>query len=125
MRSKIGAGYDTNYNQAPRALVTAWGDIFHGSARAGTPKAGLSIFSMSIQTASIGMRARSSCADVLRLYNTTGRPDWGLGASSLDDPATARSTAYGPWRAAAEMGTARHGADRGAVSTFRIHLMGT
>jgi len=95
-----GDGYNQDYRQAPRArLVTNWGDIFHGRQ-------------ITYDASGVGAASGYFIVDDLHwnettkllywtyydAYNVTHNPDWAIGASSLDDPATASSTAYGPWR---------------------------
>ena len=99
-----GSGYTTDYTKAPRATLYAnWGDIYHGrrisfDAATGTPLTLQYLlpggFFWNDQTQLLYWTYRDG-------YNVSLRPDWGLGATSLGDPATGTSTAYGPWRAAA------------------------
>ena len=100
-----GSGYTTDYTQAPRAsLVTTWGDIYHGLRQTWTGN-GATVAGLSGSQYPGGLYWNESTQllywTYYDAYNVGGRPDWGLGASHLDDPATAASTAYGPWRALA------------------------
>ena len=58
-------------------------------------------------------------------YNVTRRPDWGLGATRLDNPGTGASTAFGPWRTTARTVTAPPTTARGgACYLFAIRWTG-
>src|SRR5262249_47411497 len=95
--------YDTNYLQAPRAnLVTAWGDIYHGKRVSWDAQGN----QFNLQYLYPGGIYWSESTQLLYwtygdAYNVALRPDWGLGATSLDNPTTGATTAYGPWRTAA------------------------
>ena len=113
-----GAGYSTNYLQAPRAtLVTAWGDIYHGKRQSwdanGTPIAMQYLYPYSLHWNDSTQLLYWTYYDA---YNVTHRPDWGLGATSLDNPATGATTAYGPWRTMARAGTGPPITARGGAS---------
>lgn len=100
-----GSEYTTDYTQAPRAsLVTTWGDIYHGLRQTWTGN-GVTVAGLGGSQYPGGLYWNESTQllywTYYDAYNVSGRPDWGLGASHLDDPATATSTAYGPWRALA------------------------
>jgi hypothetical protein len=101
-----GAGYSTNYTQAPRAtLVTAWGDIYHGRRQSwdanGAPIAMQYVYPYSLHWNDSTQLLYWTYYDA---YNVTRRPDWALGATSLDNPTTGATTAYGPWRTMARDG---------------------
>lgn len=101
------AGYMTDYHVATRTrLVTAWGDIYKG--RRQSWNADGSPVDLSAYQIPDGLYWNDATQllywTYYDSYNVSIRPDWGLGASSLDDPATAHSTAYGPWRAVATDG---------------------
>src|SRR5262249_42751719 len=84
-----GSGYNIDYTQAPRAtMVTNWGDIYHGK-RTSWDTDGSSV-NFDATMAPFGLYWNENTqllywtyADI---YNVTHRPDWGMGATSLDDP---------------------------------------
>jgi hypothetical protein len=101
-----GSGYSTDYTQAPRAtLVTNWGDVFHGK-RTSWDASGAALTLQYVYPGGLYWNENRQLLywTYNDAYNVTGRPDWGLGGSSLDNPATAQSTAYGPWRTMATDG---------------------
>jgi len=102
-----GSGYNTDYRQAPRAkLITNWGDVYHGKRisfdNAGNP------LNLDATLIPIGLHWNESTQLLYwtygDAYNVSHRPDWDLGATVLNDPTTASSTAYGPWRPVARDG---------------------
>ena len=101
-----GGGYNTDYNQAPRAnLVTNWGDIYHGK-RVNYDTDGSSW--VSGYTTPEGLYWNDSTQllywTYYNAYDVTALYKWGLGATSLDNPSTGSSTSYGPWKVGATDG---------------------
>lgn len=95
-----GAGYNPDYTAAPRAtLIKDWGDIYHGKRQ--TWESNGSAVDLSTWQIPDGLYWNEQTQllywTYFDTYNTTARPDWGLGATSLD-LASGTSTAYGPWR---------------------------
>jgi hypothetical protein len=100
----LDSGYTTDYIGAPRATLYAnWGDIYHVrrisfDAATGTP--------LTLQYLLPGGFFWNDQTQLLYWTyrhgdNVSLRPDRGLEATSLGNPATGTSTAYGPWRTAA------------------------
>jgi len=91
--------YSKDYRSAPRMnLVTNWGDVYHGKR----------VTWINGQETPLGYQIAGGLywheANQLLYwtyydsYNNIVRPDFNLGATSLDNPMTAASRAYGPWR---------------------------
>ncbi|HEY6357858.1 MAG TPA: hypothetical protein VIX35_06415, partial [Vicinamibacterales bacterium] len=104
-----GGGYSPDVRTAPQAsLITNWGDVYHGK-RISWDAAGHAI---ALQNQDPAALAWNDATQLLywtynNSYNVAGEPDWNLGATSLDNPTTGASTAYGPWRTVAKDGDGR------------------
>jgi len=104
-----GSGYSANIGTAPQAsLITNWGDVYHGKRMSwdasGNP------FNVSyVSPASLAWNDATQLLywTYFHSYNVSHEPDWGLGATSLDNPTTGASTSYGPWRTVATDGDGR------------------
>jgi hypothetical protein len=99
-----GSGYNPDYTQAPRAnLITSWGDIYHGKRVTWDASGNVVTLTSQLLPDSLYWNENTQLLywTYFDSYNVTGRPDWALGATHLDDPGSAASTAYGPWRALA------------------------
>jgi hypothetical protein len=100
-----GAGYSTDYTQAPRAtLVTTWGDVYHGKRTSWDAQGAPVDLTPTIEPYGLYWNEGTQLLywTYYDNYNVSHRKDWGLGATSLDNPANGSSTAYGPWRAVAK-----------------------
>ena len=111
--------YSTDYLNAPRmSLVTAWPDIYNG--RRVTWRNGALMAPMQyLYPAGLYWHEGNQLLywGYYDAYNgSVGNPDWGMGATRLDDPATGASTSFGPWRTRATDGDGRtwYGAARAA-----------
>jgi hypothetical protein len=108
-----GSGYNSDYTQAPRAtLITNWGDIYHGKRVEYMPD-GTTSFSGYTTPEGLYWNENTQLLywTYYNAYNVVGAPDFGMGATSLDNPSTASSTSYGPWRTIVTDGdgTSRYG----------------
>ena len=95
-----GSGYNKDYTQAPHAtLVTNWGDVYQGK-RVSWDDQGNMFAPQNLIPDGIYWNDNTQLLywTYHDSYNVTHRPDWDLGATALNDPFTATSTAYGPWR---------------------------
>jgi hypothetical protein len=110
-----GSGYSTDYTQAPRAsLVTDWGNIYHGKRVEyaypnGPNSANGAVLDFRAQSGTAGIYWNESTQLLYWVYynNYDGNShpyDSQMGASSLDNPSTKATTAYGPWRTKATDG---------------------
>jgi hypothetical protein len=92
--------YSTNYSQAPQAtLVTNWGDIYHGKKVSYDASGAVNAGDFVVDGLYWNESTHLLYWTYYDSYNVSHHPDWGLGATSLDDASTGSSTAYGPWRA--------------------------
>jgi hypothetical protein len=111
--------YSTDYLNAPRmSLVTAWPDIYNGRRvtwRNGTLTAPMQyLYPAGLYWHEANQLLYWGYYDA---YNgSTGYPDWGMGATRLEDPSTGASISYGPWRTRATDGDGSkwYGPARGA-----------
>jgi hypothetical protein len=108
--------FSKDYRTAPRMrLVTNWGDVYHGKRMTWDNGSPSELVNYRVPG---GLYWNESTQllywTYVDSYNSTLRPDWNLGASSLDNPATGASRAYGPWRTTVVDGDGRtwYGASR-------------
>jgi hypothetical protein len=84
----------TNIPAAPQAtIVTGWDDIYHGKRLLGSP----------VQPRTMGLWWDEANQRLFWTYKDGYSTGWwnpSIGCSTLNNPATAASTAYGPWRTA-------------------------
>ncbi len=113
--------YGMNYRTAPRGtLVTNWGDIYHGHRMAWDAQGNPIAIGYQLPAGLHWHEGHQLLYwTYFDSYNSTLIPYQNLGASSLDDPVTKTSTAYGPWRTSCVDGDGKAwiGATRGAFLT--------
>ena len=92
--------YNKNYLNAPRmTLVTRWSNIYKGKAVSYDSTGGIQKFEAYTPGSLYWNEAQQKLFwTFYDNYNVTGRSDFNLGFSTLDDPANGTSTAYGPFR---------------------------
>ncbi len=92
--------YDKNYLTAPRMnLVTKWGDVYNGKAISFLANGSQATFDLARKGSLFwNEKEQKLYWTFYDNYNVTGRPDWNLGFSTLDNPSTGAFTSYGPFR---------------------------